>query len=209
MNDRRKSSLKEHELDAKKITDFISLLRIHRSFPSCNPESRINLSSPALNVLMMKLHLLLKTIACIHPNCFFFTACSSFGGESVNTSETSLKPFHPFYPNNVQCLWKITAPQHQIIRFYFKKFDIAQPGDYLEIREEKNTTAFVIGNFTTKTQYRNEIWASSDNNLLINFKSDNDSVADGFEIVWTFVNKSKGILNQTIRSTQIYLSKHM
>lgn len=121
-----------------------------------------------------------------------FVACSSSKSVLVNTSKVSrLRPFHPFYPNNVQCTWRITAPQHQLITYSITKFDLAQPGDYLEIREI-SSTAIVVRNFTTKPDYFNEKWVSSGNNFLINFKSDNDTIGEGFELVWTFISKSKG-----------------
>ena len=110
----------------------------------------------------------------------------------VNTSVDSLSPFDPFYPNNALCTWHITAPQHQLIRFAFKKFDLAQPGDYMEIRENLQSVNAVIRKFTTKSVIK-ESWASKGNNLWIKFKSDNDSVGEGFELIWTFENKSKGI----------------
>lgn len=123
-----------------------------------------------------------------------FTACSSSPIASlVNTSENSLNPFYPFYPNNVQCTWRITAPKHQIIRYFITKYDLIQPGDYLEIMDGINRTSVVTRSFSAKPDDI-ERWASSGSDLWIKFKSDHDSVEKGFELEWTFVNKSKGML---------------
>jgi len=128
----------------------------------------------------------------IHGYLCSFSACSRI--VLVNNNKNRLNPFDPFYPNNVRCIWRIKAPKHQIIKFSVTKFDLAQPGDYLEIQEEKNIAAYVIdGNFTTKTDRNRKKWTSSGNNLWVKFASDNDNVAEGFVLEWRFVNKSKGI----------------
>lgn len=110
----------------------------------------------------------------------------------VNTSDISLRPFDALYLNNLLCTWLITAPQQQIIKFWFTKFDLVQPGDYLEIRDGINSSATLISNHTTQPDLK-ERWSSSDSYLWIRFISDGDNVASGFNLTWKFVDKQQGM----------------
>jgi len=127
--------------------------------------------------------------------CFVCLACSksSKGVQLDNTSRTYLQPFNPFYPNNLQCTWYITAPTNQIIRFWFTKFDLTQPGDNLKIFEQKQVDFKFEPklNFTGKIDLK-ERWTSKKNYLKIVFSSDDDTVGQGFGMAWKFINKPKG-----------------
>lgn len=130
--------------------------------------------------------------SCHHANnLFFFLECSSSMVSKLNTSIHNLIPFEPFYSNNIQCTWLVTAPQHQVVRFWFTKLDLAQPGDYIVIRDGSNDSASLVGNFTDKPNL-NERWISSNNSLWIRFTSDNNTVGEGFDLNWKFVTKPKG-----------------
>lgn len=120
-----------------------------------------------------------------------FLACVSSTQLLANTSDSSLSPFDTLYLNNLSCTWFITAPQQQIISFWFTKFDLLQPGDFIEIRDGVNDSAIMINNFTTKPGL-NDRWSSSDNGLWIRFNSDSDGVATGFNLTWKFVEKQEG-----------------
>jgi len=111
----------------------------------------------------------------------------------VNTFESSLSPFDPLYANDLSCTWLITALQQKIIKFWFTKFDLVQPGDYLEIRDGKNDSAVMLQNFTTKWPDKRDVWLSPENYLWVRFQSDGDGrIASGFNLTWKFVNKQKG-----------------
>jgi len=121
----------------------------------------------------------------------FFLECSSSMFSLVNTSYSTLSPFGSLYLNNLSCMWVITAPQHQIIKFWFTKFDLAQPGDYITIQDGGNNSSAVIKNFTT-TPDLDQIWVSSGSHLFVKFHSDADGVATGFSLIWMFSDIQKG-----------------
>ena len=111
-------------------------------------------------------------------------ACSS----SFIPTKTSV--YAAFHANNQECMWIITAlSQHQVIRFTFKGLNMAQSGDYVEIRDGSNSSAVVLKNFTNK-QYKK--WRSRGNNLWIKSKSDKSIACRFFRMAWKFVNSSEG-----------------
>jgi hypothetical protein len=61
--------------------------------------------------------------------------------------------FQPFssklllYPNSQECRWLIVAPPYHIIKYKFIIFNLAQPDDYVEIRDGPNQYANMVGRF--------------------------------------------------------------
>lgn len=103
---------------------------------------------------------------------------------SDNTTITS--PFHPqYYPNNQQCQWRIIAPRNYHIRIRFQNFDLAQPGDYVEIRDGYSDSADLIGKFTSSPGAF--YLASTGRFLWVRFKSNQENAATGFLLRFKFV----------------------
>jgi len=124
---------------------------------------------------------------------FLIAACSSSSPDVITSEENSIQtPFHPdYYANNQDCKWLIIAPEHKIIRFWFTHFKMVQPDDYLEIRDGVNDTSPMIRNFTTKPDM-DERWTTSGRHLFARFRSDKSIVAEGFNMVYKYVNQPKG-----------------
>jgi len=68
---------------------------------------------------------------------------------------------------------------------------LALPQDYLEARDGVDEGANLISNFTNCPDSK-EAW-TADNNLFVRFVSENNfEVATGFNLTWSFYNKTEG-----------------
>lgn len=104
------------------------------------------------------------------------------------------------YPNNVDCVWKITTPYRTRIKFKILSMSIQSCGrmrtseycscDYVEVRDGASSTAGLLGTFcgTNNT----DALYSSGQQLWVRFKSD-DAVADsGFVAQFSSEKYRKG-----------------
>lgn len=115
------------------------------------------------------------------------SACSRSSPEVIRNGTSITSPFFPeHYANNQECKWLIEAPKDKIIQFWLTQFDLAQPGDYLEIRDGMNDTNDLIRNISTEPDL-SERWSSTGRYLLVKFKSDKSIVAKGFTLAYTTV----------------------
>ena len=127
---------------------------------------------------------------------FWSTACLSSSGSIIrSSSDVITSPFYPdFYPNNQECTWLVSAPEHQAISFGFKSFDLIQPGDYVEVRDGITEHAVVLKNSTSKPKLFHW-WTSRGQYLWVKFKSDQQIVGKGFEMNFTFVEEADQVSN--------------
>lgn len=104
------------------------------------------------------------------------------------------------YPNNVDCIWEITAPYRTRIIFKFLSMSIQSCGrmgtsefcscDYVEVRDGANSSARLLGTFCG-TNNTDAIY-SSGQHLWVRFRSD-DAVADsGFVAQFSSEKYRKG-----------------
>jgi len=124
-----------------------------------------------------------------------FSVCSSPEVSSITWPVTHLASMDPLYHNNQRCTWIIAAPENQIIKFWLKKFDSFQLGDFLEVRDGTGVDAMLVKNFTTK-QNPQEPWATSGRFLWIRFDTKAHYIVNSdYLIQWKFYNKTQGIMN--------------
>ncbi|XP_040824205.1 cubilin [Ochotona curzoniae] len=90
------------------------------------------------------------------------------------------------YPNNLYCLYTVTVREDRVIQIKFSDFDVALStfcsDDYLAIYDGSNTSDPLLGKFcgsNTPPDVR-----SSNNNMLLVFKTDSFHIARGWKIIF-------------------------
>ncbi|XP_031560939.1 tolloid-like protein 2 [Actinia tenebrosa] len=127
-----------------------------------------------------------------------FGCSSSIPVNVTSDDENITSPFHPqYYPNNQQCQWRITAPKNYHIILRFQEFDLAQPGDFVEIRDGLNASAALMGNFVRDPGFTKSL-ASTGRFLWVRFKSNHENVATGFVLSFKFVPSLVALKNITL-----------
>lgn len=150
-------------------------------------------------------HSLSRALFVVHFSLHYilFSVCRN--ATSLVTSVGSIhSPEFPSrnYPNNVDCVWKITTPYRTRIKFKILSMSIQSCGrmrtseycscDYVEVRDGASSTARLLGTFcgTNNT----DALYSSGQQLWVRFKSD-DAVADsGFVAQFSSEKYRKGKL---------------
>ncbi|TRY89102.1 hypothetical protein DNTS_004573 [Danionella cerebrum] len=98
------------------------------------------------------------------------------------------------YPLNLECSIVLKAPQNSAISLFFDSFDVEDhPScnfDYLEIRNGSSASSPLMGKHCGST-LPSPVFPGS-NELFLFFKSDFNSVRNGFEITWTSSPKGCG-----------------
>lgn len=76
------------------------------------------------------------------------------------------------------------VPLNNIIIFSFTRFDLVNPGDFVEVFDGKDNNAVVLKKFDSKPALGSK-WMSQGRFLMVKFKSDGKySDGKGFEFSW-------------------------
>ena len=98
-----------------------------------------------------------------------------------------------YYPNNMMCTWKITAPSGSRLKLNFNYFTLESGPcylhDYLEVRDGSSSTSTRIGTYCGTYNSALNI-TSSGRYLWIRFRSDSLFSYRGFEARYTIVTSS-------------------
>lgn len=130
-------------------------------YPTVSLTSKCSLSSPFLHNNNLQL--------------------SSFSGGTFRS------PSYPlYYPNNMVCTWKITAPSGKRLKLSFTYFrlesGVCSTNDYLEVRDGSTSTSVRKGTYCGT--YAPTI-TSSGRYLWVRFRSDSSLSFKGFEARYT------------------------
>lgn len=111
---------------------------------------------------------------------------------SSSSGGTFRSPSYPsYYPSNMVCTWKITAPSGKRLKLSFNSFSlesgVCSTNDYLEVRDGSSSTSVRKGTYCGT--YAPTI-TSSGQYLWVRFRSDSQFGNDGFEARYTVFSAS-------------------
>lgn len=111
---------------------------------------------------------------------------------SSSSGGTFKSPSYPsYYPSNMVCTWKITAPSGKRLKLSFNYFKlergICSSNDYLEVRDGLSATSVKKGSYCGS--YAPTI-TSSGRYLWVRFRSDSQLSYKGFEVRYSVVSTS-------------------
>ncbi|XP_053675116.1 cubilin homolog [Anopheles nili] len=138
-------------------------------------------SGNSLTVLISSESLDLSKIDNLVVEMTYTTIENACGGRLTSLTGEFATPNYPeTYPNNIECVWKLTASAGNKMSLFIKEMAIEPSddcnGDYLEIREQDENGA-LLGDFCGNQAPTNLTEASS---FWIKFRSNEVGVAKGF-----------------------------
>ena len=89
------------------------------------------------------------------------------------------------YPTNCASIVTIAPPNAASITLNFSLFNTAGPGDYLNIYDGPDTNSILIGRYLGFNLPNGGTITSTQSSLTLEFRSDNQYIRPGFDLVWS------------------------
>ena len=122
---------------------------------------------------------------------------------NASTPGTIRSPWRPdFYPNNINCVWKIRAPKGKKVKLTFDSFDLASPcgTDFVEVSDITSENTSPRGKYCGN--FPDTVSAAED--VSVRFVTDSRGRQKGFVMQYKAVNKGK--VNRVRREVCLMLS---